>query len=65
MTAKEAAEIIGCSARQVRVLCAHGILEAAQRKIPGGFYWEVDRRSVNAYAEQPQKQGWKRGKKRD
>jgi len=64
MTPHEAATLIGCSVRHVRVLCNKGILRASQKEMPGGFYWVVNKSSALAYANTPQKQGYPRGKKR-
>jgi len=64
MTPKEAAAVIGCSVRQVRVLCQQGTLKSRRRSMPGGFYYVLDPSSVQAYADAPQRQGYPRGQKR-
>ena len=64
MTLKEAAALIGCSVRHVRLLCSKGILRARRRKAPGGYYYVVDSASAIEYSQAPQRQGWQRGKKR-
>jgi excisionase family DNA binding protein len=45
ITPQEAAEMLGCSDRNVRDLCARGALESAQRK---GSRWLVDRAEISA-----------------
>ena len=64
MTPLQAAKLIGCSVSQVRTLCSTGTLKARKRSIPGGFYYDVDRQSAEAYRDAPQKQGYPRGQKR-
>jgi hypothetical protein len=64
MTPRQAAALIGCSVGQVRVLCKKGILTTIRRSVPGGFYYDVDRQSAEAYRDAPQKQGYPRGQKR-
>ena len=64
MTPREAAALIGCSPRHVKVLCNKGILKSRRHKMPGGFYYRVDAESALEYSQAPQRQGWQRGKKR-
>lgn len=62
MTPKEAAAIIGCSARQVRVLCRTGKIKATKTKMPGGQYcYDIPVAEARRYRDTPQKQGWPRG----
>ena len=65
MTPAEAAKLIGCSTRQVRVLCQRKVIKARRRKWPGGYYWVVDANSALDYAITPQTAGYPRGKKRE
>jgi predicted site-specific integrase-resolvase len=64
MTPREAAEQIGCSINQVRVLCRNGTLKHRIIPIPGGYYYEINKASVNHYAGKPQVVGYPRGQKR-
>jgi hypothetical protein len=43
VTAEQAAEILGCTSRNVRDLCSRGVFESAQRNRSG---WEIERAEV-------------------
>ena len=64
MTVHEAAALIGCSARHVRLLCKNGTLKATRRKQQSGFCYSVSRDSATEYSQAPQRKGWERGKSR-
>ena len=65
MTPKEASEIIGCSPQQVRTLIRSGKLRATKIKAPGGRHsYDLSKRVVNKYRDQPQSCGYPRGKRR-
>ncbi len=61
MTPREAAAIIGCSARQVRVLCKKGRIESTKVETPGGHCYDVSLAEARRYRDEPQTQGWPRG----
>jgi len=64
MTPREAADVIGCTANQVRVLCRKGLIDSVRIEAYGREYYVVDKQSVYTYAKRPQKRGYPRGKKR-
>ena len=65
MTTNEAAEYIGCSIQNIRYLIRKGKLEAnVHHTLQGQKYYTVKTESVKLYKEQPQIQGWKRGRSR-
>jgi hypothetical protein len=64
MTPREAADVIGCSTNQVRVLCRKGILDSSRVKAFGREYYAIEISSVQNYASRPQTRGYPRGKKR-
>ncbi len=62
MTPREAAKLIGCSARQVRALCHTGKIKATKVKTPGGqFCYDIPIAEARRYRDKPQKWGWPRG----
>lgn len=49
MSAEQAAELLGCSARNVRALCSREVFETAQRTRAG---WEIERTEVQERARE-------------
>jgi len=65
MTTNEAANYLGCSIQNVRYLIRKGKLEYRVHKtLQGQKYYTVKKQSVEQYKQEPQIQGWKRGKSR-
>ena len=64
MTPVEAAALIGCSVRHVRLLCKQRKIKTRRRKMQSGFYYVLDPTSVQAYANTKQSKGFPRGQKR-
>lgn len=65
MTTSQAAAVIGCSRRQIGVLCKKGKL--ASRKVPtpwGSFCYDISQAEAERYRDAKQPRGWKRGKAR-
>ena len=64
MTAKDAAKRIGCNRRHIRWLVARGHLVARKvrnKTMAAGYYYDIDRRSVERYARSEQRRGYPRG----
>lgn len=68
MTTTEAAELIGISTNQVRLLVRKGKIKARLVTINGHLStlrYEVDKRSAEKYRDNPpDPRGWKRGRSR-
>jgi excisionase family DNA binding protein len=50
VTVQQAAKVIGCSPRQVRHLAQNGRIKAKKIKTLGGYYWDLNPKSVLDYA---------------
>lgn len=64
MTAVEAAKVIGCHVRYVRLLVQLGKFKAEKKVTPIGDYWDISADQVEKFRDTPQECGFPRGHKR-